>query len=244
MTEQLTLLGYDQARTPAKARKRIMDQMEKLSAKLVTSLKAEVCTLHSPEDAAALIVTDMSCLEREQLRVLTLNTRNRILNIHLVYQGSLNSSQVRVGELFKPAILDNAAAIIVAHNHPSGDVTPSPDDVAVTRAIVDAGKLLDIDVLDHLVIAGGEFVSLKQRGLGFSISELRPRYETEVNPLIQECPESMNEFVALDQLQIAIYEFSSTNPNSQLILKLAIFSAEIDRVIQILFDDATFQVLD
>ncbi len=244
MTEQLTLLGYDQARTPAKARKRIMEQMEKLSAKLITSLKAEVCTLHSPEDAAALIVTDMSCLDREQLRVLTLNTRNRILNIHLVYQGSLNSSQVRVGELFKPAILDNAAAIIIAHNHPSGDVTPSPDDVAVTRAIVDAGKILDIDVLDHLVIAGGEFVSLKQRGLGFSISELRQRYLTEASPFIQKDKESFEEFHSLGQLQSAIYEYSRLFPNSPLIIKLAIFSAEIDRVIDRLFDDATFQALD
>jgi DNA repair protein RadC len=75
---------------------------------------------------------------------------------------------VRVGELFKSAVRRNAASIIVAHNHPSGDPTPSPDDIAVTRAIVEAGKLLDIDVLDHLVIGGGKFVSLKQRGLGFS----------------------------------------------------------------------------
>jgi DNA repair protein RadC len=72
-----------------------------------------------------------------------------------------------VGELFKGAVRRNAATIIVAHNHPSGDPTPSPDDIAVTRAIVEAGKLLDIEVLDHLVIGGGKFVSLKQRGLGF-----------------------------------------------------------------------------
>jgi DNA repair protein RadC len=79
----------------------------------------------------------------------------------------LNSSQVRVGELFKSAVRRNAASIIVAHNHPSGDPTPSPDDIAVTRAIVEAGKLLDIDVLDHLVIGSGKYVSLKERGLGF-----------------------------------------------------------------------------
>jgi DNA repair protein RadC len=75
---------------------------------------------------------------------------------------------VRVGELFKSAVRRNAASLIVAHNHPSGDPTPSPDDIAVTRAIVEAGKLLDIEVLDHLVIGNGKFVSLKQRGLGFS----------------------------------------------------------------------------
>jgi DNA repair protein RadC len=101
------------------------------------------------------------------LRVILLDTRNRVLEIVEVYQGSLNSSPVRVGELFKAAVRRNAAAIIVVHNHPSGDPTPSPDDVAVTRAIVQAGKLLDIDVLDHLVIGGGQCVSLKERGLGF-----------------------------------------------------------------------------
>jgi DNA repair protein RadC len=97
-----------------------------------------------------------------------LDTRNRLLEIVDVYHGSVNSSQVRVGELFKQAVQRMASAIIVAHNHPSSDPTPSPDDVAVTRAIVQAGKLLEIDVLDHLIIGGSRFVSLKERGLGFS----------------------------------------------------------------------------
>ena len=123
--------------------------------------------IHSPADAAALVQFEMSGLEQEHLRVLLLDTRNRVLHIEEVYRGSLNSSQVRVGELFKAAIRRNAAAIIVVHNHPSGDPTPSPDDVAVTRALVEAGRLLDIQVLDHLVIGGGRFVSLKERGLGF-----------------------------------------------------------------------------
>ncbi len=124
-------------------------------------------TIHSPEDAADLVQYEMSALEQEQLRVILLNTRNRVLQIKTVYQGSLNSSQVRVGELFKSAIRHNAAAIIVIHNHPSGDPTPSPDDVALTKAIREAGKLLDIDVLDHLIIGQGCHVSLKKRGLGF-----------------------------------------------------------------------------
>ena len=110
----------------------------------------------------------MSALEQEHLRVLLLDRRNRVLETVEVYKGSVNSSQVRVGELFKDAIRANASAIIVAHNHPSGDPTPSPDDVAVTRAMVQAGKLLDVDVLDHLVIGLGSWVSLKERGLGFS----------------------------------------------------------------------------
>jgi DNA repair protein RadC len=84
-----------------------------------------------------------------------------------LYQGSVSSSQVRVGEVFRQAIIEQASSIIIAHNHPSGDPTPSPDDVAVTRAIVQAGKLLDIDVLDHVVVCSTRHVSLKERGLGF-----------------------------------------------------------------------------
>jgi DNA repair protein RadC len=85
-----------------------------------------------------------------------------------VYQGSVNSSQVRVGEIFHPALQRLAASILICHNHPSGDASPSPDDVAVTRAIVQAGKLLDVPLLDHLVIGhGGRWISLKERGLGF-----------------------------------------------------------------------------
>lgn len=125
-------------------------------------------TIHSPADAANLVLYDMSALEQEELRVIMLDTRNRVIRIHTCYRGSLNSAQIRVGELFKEAIRNNAAAVVVVHNHPSGDPTPSPDDVAVTRAIVQAGKLMDIDVLDHVVVGDGRFVSLKERGLGFS----------------------------------------------------------------------------
>ena len=125
-------------------------------------------TVNSPADAAALVMYEMSLLEKEHLRVIVLVRRNHVLEIVEVYQGSVNSSQVRVGEIFKPAIARTASAIVVCHNHPSTDPTPSPDDVAVTRAIVQAGKLLDCEVLDHLVIGhGGKWVSLKERGLGF-----------------------------------------------------------------------------
>jgi len=124
--------------------------------------------INSPADAAALVQYEMSLLEQEYLKVMLLDTRNRVLDIVEVYHGSVNSSQVHVGELFKPAIQRMAPAIIVIHNHPSQDPTPSPDDVAVTRAIVAAGKLLDCDVLDHIVIGGSRYISLKERGLGFS----------------------------------------------------------------------------
>lgn len=127
----------------------------------------EKATIHSPEEAAQLILHDMGALEQEELWVILLDTRNKLISIENIYRGSLNSSQVRVGELFKNAIRRNSASLIVAHNHPSGDPTPSPDDIAVTHAIVEAGNLLDVDVLDHLVIGSGKFVSMKQRGLGF-----------------------------------------------------------------------------
>jgi DNA repair protein RadC len=130
----------------------------------------ERITINSPTDAAALVAYEMSAQEQEILSVILLDTRNQVIDIVEVYKGSVNSSQVHVGELFKPAIRRNAAAMIVVHNHPSGDPTPSPDDVAVTRSIVQAGKLLDVDVLDHMVIGQGEnrWVSMKERGLGFA----------------------------------------------------------------------------
>jgi DNA repair protein RadC len=99
--------------------------------------------------------------------VLLLDVRNRVLDVQTVYRGSTTSAQVRVGELFKAAVRKNATAIIVVHNHPSGDPSPSPEDIALTRAIVQAGNLLDVGVLDHLVIGRGRYVSLKERGLGF-----------------------------------------------------------------------------
>lgn len=138
-----------------------------LAHRLSLETNNERSSIHSPADAAALLQFPMSALEQEELRVLLLDTRNRVLQMETVYRGSVNSSQVRVGELFKAAIRRNATAIVVAHNHPSGDPTPSPDDVAVTRAMVQAGKLLDVDVLDHLIIGMGRFVSMKERGLGF-----------------------------------------------------------------------------
>jgi len=125
-------------------------------------------TIHSPEDAADLVQYEMSTLDQEELRVILLNTRNHVLGVKTIYRGSLNSSQVRVGEIFRPAIKHNAAAIIIAHNHPSGSFDPSPDDVCITKAILSAGKLLDIQVLDHLIIGANGFLSLNRRSLGFS----------------------------------------------------------------------------
>ena len=126
--------------------------------------------ISSPGDAAAILQPLLMHREQEYLMVLLLDTRNRVLGEpREVYHGSLNTSLIRVGEVFRDAIKANAAAIIVAHNHPSGDPSPSPEDVAVTRALVDAGKLLDCQVLDHIVLGRpSSWVSLKERGLGFT----------------------------------------------------------------------------
>jgi DNA repair protein RadC len=138
-----------------------------LGGRLRLEAPEERPSVNSPADAAALVAYEMSALEQEHLRVILLDVRNRVLEIVEIYKGSVNSSQVHVGEIFKPAIRRNAPSLIVVHNHPSGDPTPSPDDVAVTRAIAQAGKLLDVEVLDHVVIGQGRWVSLKERGLGF-----------------------------------------------------------------------------
>ena len=126
-------------------------------------------TISSPADAAQLLFPLLQDREQEYLYVLLLNTRNRLIGQPVeVYHGSLNTSLIRTGEVFRDAIRLNAAGIIVAHNHPSADPSPSPEDVAVTRALIEAGKLLDIDVLDHIVCGHQRFVSLKDRGLGFN----------------------------------------------------------------------------
>ena len=138
-----------------------------LGRRMLVESPEERPQIRSPADAANLVMTEMGLLEQEQLRVILLDTKNRVLATPTIYVGSLNTSLIRVGELFREAIRTNCASLIVLHNHPSGDPTPSPEDVAVTRQIVEAGKLLDVDVLDHLVIGRQRFVSLKERGLGF-----------------------------------------------------------------------------
>lgn len=138
-----------------------------LGKRLLVAAPHERPMVKSPADAANLLLMEMGPLEQEHLRTVILDSKNHVLKVHTVYIGSLNTAMVRVGELFREAIRLNAAAVIVAHNHPSGDPTPSPEDVRVTHQIVEAGKLLNIDVLDHLVIGQQRWVSLKERGLGF-----------------------------------------------------------------------------
>jgi len=138
-----------------------------LGRRLLAQSPEERPQIRSPADTANLVMSEMSWLEQEHLRIMLLDTKNRVLGTPTVYVGSLNTSLIRVGELFREAIRANCASLIVLHNHPSGDPTPSPEDVAVTRQIAEAGKLLDIELLDHLIIGRQRFVSLKERGLGF-----------------------------------------------------------------------------
>ena len=138
-----------------------------LGRRLLVALPQDKLQVRSPADVANLLMLEMSLLEQEHLRTVLLDTKNYVLRIANVYTGNLNTAVVRVGEVFREAIRVNCASIIVVHNHPSGDPTPSPEDVRVTEMLVDAGKLLDIAVLDHLVIGRNRYVSLKERGLGF-----------------------------------------------------------------------------
>jgi DNA repair protein RadC len=121
----------------------------------------------SPEDIVNLLGTEMAALEQEQLRVVLLDTKHRIMGTRTVYQGSVNQAQIRVCEVFRDAVRQNVTAIVAVHNHPSGDPTPSAADVTLTVELVQAGKLLDIELLDHLIIGQGHSVSLKRLGLGF-----------------------------------------------------------------------------
>ena len=119
----------------------------------------------TPHDVYDLLGPEMSALAQEQLRVLLLNTRGQVVGQRVVYQGNVGSAIVRAAEVLRPAVVEAVPSIIVSHNHPSSDPYPSPEDVAVTKDLVKAAKFLDIDLLDHVVIGGKSFVSLKERGL-------------------------------------------------------------------------------
>jgi DNA repair protein RadC len=139
-----------------------------LGTRLTLEGYADKYCIRSPQDVAQLLMAEMCHLEQEHFVVLLLDARNRVLGQHTAYIGSLNSTHVRIAEILREAIRRNAAALIVAHNHPSGDPTPSPEDVELTRQLAAAGDMMDIELLDHLIIGQARFISLKERGLGFS----------------------------------------------------------------------------
>lgn len=121
--------------------------------------------IKSPADAAALIMEDMRFLDREHFKTMCLNTKNGVLAIETVSIGSLNSSVVHPREVFKNPIKRSSAAIILIHNHPSGDPTPSSEDVAVTKRLIEGGQILGIEVLDHIIIGDNKYLSLKEKCL-------------------------------------------------------------------------------
>ena len=127
--------------------------------------KGDLPVINCPEDVRRLLGPEMAPLAQEQLRVLLLNTKNEVVGQRVVYQGNVNSSIVRPAEVLRPAVVESVPSIIVSHNHPSGDPTPSPEDVAITKELAAAGKLLGVELLDHIVIGGDRSVSLKERGL-------------------------------------------------------------------------------
>jgi DNA repair protein RadC len=138
-----------------------------LGRRLLADWPAARWTIRGPADVAQRLILQMGRLEREELRAVMLDTKNHVLRVATVYQGNVSSSLVRVGELFRDAVRLNAAGVILVHNHPSGDPTPSPDDLHLTAEALAAGRLLDIALLDHLVIGHDAYVSLRDRGVSF-----------------------------------------------------------------------------
>lgn len=119
-------------------------------------------------EAVAELNADMLPMVQEQVRVMLLNTKTQILRVETVYQGTINSAAVRIAEILRPAIIANAPQFIMVHNHPSGDPAPSPEDLRVTRKVLGSADLMDIDLLDHVIVARGglQWLSMKQRSLG------------------------------------------------------------------------------
>ena len=146
-----------------------------LGRRLLADWPSARWTIRGPADIAERLILQMGRLEREELRVVLLDTKNHVLRVTTVYQGNVSSSLVRIGELFRDAVRLNAAGVILVHNHPSGDPTPSPDDLHLTAEALAAGRLLDIALLDHLVIGHDAYVSLRDRGVAFDRADLVAR---------------------------------------------------------------------
>lgn len=161
--DTFTLSGHQPTPVPPLASFKI--PVVKVSLVRETAVTATREHIGGPADVFAIVNQLIGCEDREHLLVLLLNTKNRVIGVNTVSVGDLSSSIVHPREVYKPAILAGAASIILSHNHPSGDPTPSAEDVAVTKRIQQGGELLGIDLLDHIIVGDGTFVSLKERGL-------------------------------------------------------------------------------
>ncbi|WP_059103920.1 RadC family protein [Shouchella shacheensis] len=124
----------------------------------------ERMVIHSPEDAANVVMDELRTLTQEHFVALYLNTKNHVMKQHTLFIGSLNASIVHPREVFKEALRYSSASVICLHNHPSGDPTPSKEDIQVTKRLGEAGKVLGIPLLDHVIIGDRRFISLKERG--------------------------------------------------------------------------------
>ena len=138
-----------------------------LGRRMVSMHHEDRASIGSPQDVFNLLGAEMAPLDQERLRVLLMNSKNEVLAAPEVYKGNVSSSMVRVAELLRPAVRENCPSLIMVHNHPSGDPTPSPEDILITRKVRTSAEMMDLELLDHIVIGSRGFVSLKDRKLGF-----------------------------------------------------------------------------
>lgn len=169
-TQQLSLLDAVEAGQATGPLARVDRYVPVYRVRLVreSGVRAEMEQISDPWAAATIFNQLLEDADREYVLVMMLDAKNKVIGINVASMGTLDSAHVNMREIFKPALLANAAAIIVGHNHPSGDPSPSPEDIVVTRELVQAGKILGVQVLDHLIIGYRRHASLKERGLGFS----------------------------------------------------------------------------
>ncbi|MEK5487692.1 DNA repair protein RadC [Lysinibacillus sp. FSL M8-0355] len=135
-----------------------------LGRRLAQKQNIEKFTIRSPQDAAAYLMPDMTSLNQEHFVVLFLNIKNQIIHKQTIFIGSLNASIVHPRDIFREAVKRSAASIICAHNHPSGVPTPSTEDIEVTKRIVEAGYIIGIELIDHVIIGDHQFISMKEKG--------------------------------------------------------------------------------
>lgn len=144
-----------------------------LGRRIAQAAPAERRKITTPEDLAAEIAPRLTALDHEELWVVLLDTKHHVERTVAVYRGSVNAAQVRIAEVFKEAIRANMPAIAIAHNHPSGDPTPSASDISLTASLVQAARLLDIEIVDHLIVGDGRWTSLRRLRLGFPTDEIQ-----------------------------------------------------------------------
>ena len=139
-----------------------------LGRRAVSLAREDKPLINHPRDIYNLLGAEMSGLDQEHIKVVLLNTRNEVMSVHDIYKGNVHTAIIRVAEVLRPAIRENAPALVAVHNHPTGDPEPSAQDVSMTVDVRQAAELLDIELVDHVIIGkGGRFSSLKEHNLGF-----------------------------------------------------------------------------